>query len=158
MPRTPEERVGWIIKTNDGKVAFIKSYDANQLYVFQYVVYERRRAHDLTYEYRTEEEIQLSQAWLFPPHRGRGRCTRLQDAILCGHEACVRALASMLKKLCVRDAAAYGHLDVLRYLVVDMGWPMDGGWIMLVGCGRRRSMRLFEVHERYPDSDKTDGS
>ena len=162
MPEEPEKRVGWMIKTNTGEVAFIKSYDASKPHRFRYVVYDRRRTHDQSppryYDLRSEWEIQLSQAWLLPPHRGRGRCTRLQDAILCGHEACVRALASMydddryavLKKLCVRDAAAYGHLDVLRFLVVDMGWPMDGSCLYVAECYGQCDCLKFMNDNRIP--------
>jgi len=160
MPETPQERVGWVVENVCGEVSFIKSYEASEVTArAQYVMLHLRwelfgfsAGH--VDEIYTEEDIQESKAWLIPPHRDRGRCTRLHDAIFCGHEACVRALAPTydgdvrLKEACVVDAAAYGHLDVLRCLVVDMRWPMDGASMWAAARTGRLDCLKFAIDNR----------
>ena len=163
MPRTPEERVGWVVRMRGGEVAFIKSYDSSHVSSVwhNYVLLARHWMHEYKCGETQKFEWELlrdTEAWLIPPHRDQELCTRLQDAILCGHEACVRALAPRYKnyeevpEMCVRDAAAYGHLDVLRCLVVDMGWPMDGRSIWAAARAGRLECVKFAMENRIPTS------
>ena len=150
-PPTPDERVGLFVWTRD--------MDGVQRYLVDAYDESTRRytmvpscdfyADDIRW---TEAEIQAVRKWEVPLHDDRGRCSTFHDAIIRGHEACVRSLEpfGFERKTFVCMCASYGHLDLMRCLVVDFHWEMDADALLYASFRGQLQCLKFALENRCP--------
>jgi len=180
-PPTPGERVGLFVWKRDRKRDprqrynqrfLVGAYDeSTQLYT---MVSDREFSYADDPRW-TEAEILAVDSWEVPLHDDRGRCHSFKDAIMRGHEACIRSFGQLwfdvtkknkknkkeqyikrtkydvyTLKCVVRMCASYGRLDLMRCLVVDFHWKMNADALFMASFRGQLQCLKFALENRCP--------